>query len=136
MAPIITRLVEDEVVKPVAFDQVDVFGSATLFARTEGIIPAPETAHAVHAAIELARQSAKRDEKRVILIGFSGHGLCLPCWTACKNKLALLLDSLVAAGWRNSVARLPSLSVEGGRQQIGSFELQMIIPTLLLSSSF
>ncbi len=74
MAPIITRLVEDEVVQPVAFDQVDVFASATLFARTEGIIPAPETAHAVHTAIELARQSAKRDEKRVILIGFSGHG--------------------------------------------------------------
>lgn len=74
MAPIITRLVEDNVVRPVAFDQVDVFGSATLFARTEGIIPAPETAHAVHAAIEVARQAAKRDEKRVILIGFSGHG--------------------------------------------------------------
>ena len=74
MAPIITRLVEDGIVQPVAFDQVDVFGSAVLFAREEGIIPAPETAHAVHAAIELARESARRDEKRVILIGFSGHG--------------------------------------------------------------
>ncbi len=74
MAPIITRLVEDGIVQPVAFDQVDVFGSAVLFAREEGIIPAPETAHAVHAAIELARESAQQDKKRVILIGFSGHG--------------------------------------------------------------
>ncbi len=74
MAPIITRLVEDGVVRPVAFDQVDVFASAVLFARVEGIIPAPETAHAVHAAVELARDCARRDEKKVILIGFSGHG--------------------------------------------------------------
>ncbi len=74
MAPIITRLVEDGVVEPVAFDQVDVFRDAVLFARVEGIIPAPETAHAVHAAMELARDCAAKDEPRVILIGFSGHG--------------------------------------------------------------
>jgi tryptophan synthase beta chain len=71
MAPIISRLVNDGVIRPVAFDQVDVFDSAVLFARCEGILPAPETAHAVHAAIEIAREC---DEKRVILIGFSGHG--------------------------------------------------------------
>ena len=74
MAPIISRLVEDGVICPVAFDQISVFESAVLFARAEGIVPAPETAHAVHAAVRLARQCAARDEKRVILIGFSGHG--------------------------------------------------------------
>jgi tryptophan synthase beta chain len=74
MAPIISRLVEDGVICPVAFDQISVFESAVQFARTEGIIPAPETAHAVHAAVQLARECATRDEKRVILIGFSGHG--------------------------------------------------------------
>lgn len=74
MAPIVTRLVEEGVVRPVAYDQVDVFGDAVLFARAEGIIPAPETAHAVHAAMELAREAAERDEKKTILIGFSGHG--------------------------------------------------------------
>jgi len=74
MAPIISRLVKDGVICPVAFDQVDVFESAVLFARTEGIIPAPETAHAVHAAVRLARECAHRGEERVILIGFSGHG--------------------------------------------------------------
>jgi len=60
--------------RSVAFDQVDAFASAVLFAQAEGIIPAPETAHAVHAAIELARECAAKDEKKVILIGFSGHG--------------------------------------------------------------
>lgn len=74
MAPIVSRLVADGVVKPVAYDQVDVFESAVLFARAEGIVPAPETAHAVHAAVELARRCAQRDETQVILIGFSGHG--------------------------------------------------------------
>jgi len=74
MAPIISRLVEDRVIRPVAFDQVSVFESAVLFARTEGIIPAPETAHAVHAAVQVARECADRGEERVILIGFSGHG--------------------------------------------------------------
>ncbi|MEA3239395.1 MAG: TrpB-like pyridoxal phosphate-dependent enzyme [Candidatus Bipolaricaulota bacterium] len=74
MAPIITRLVEDGVIEPKAYDQVDVFSDAVLFARTEGIIPAPETAHAVHAAMNLARDCTRRDEKQVILIGFSGHG--------------------------------------------------------------
>ena len=74
MAPIITRLVEEGIVQPVALDQVDVFRDAVLFARTEGIIPAPETAHAVHAALELAREAARSNRPRVILIGFSGHG--------------------------------------------------------------
>jgi len=74
MAPIISRLVEDGVIEPLAFSQLAVFKSAVLFARTEGIIPAPETAHAVHAAIELARECATTGEPRVLLIGFSGHG--------------------------------------------------------------
>jgi len=74
MAPIITRLVEEGIVRPVALDQVDVFRDAVLFARTEGIIPAPETAHAVHAALEVAREAARLDRPQVILFGFSGHG--------------------------------------------------------------
>jgi len=74
MAPIISRLVEDGVIEPAAYDQVDVFRSAVQFARAEGIIPAPETAHAVHAAMEIAKQCAKSGEANTILIGFSGHG--------------------------------------------------------------
>jgi tryptophan synthase beta chain len=74
MAPIISRLVDDGTIRPVAFDQLDVFDSAVLFARCEGILPAPETAHAVHAAVKLAQECAQNDETQVILIGFSGHG--------------------------------------------------------------
>jgi len=74
MAPLITHLVEDGVIEPVAFNQLDVFESALLFARAEGIIPAPETAHAVHACIEIARECAANDRKQDLLIGFSGHG--------------------------------------------------------------
>ncbi|MFC2107887.1 TrpB-like pyridoxal phosphate-dependent enzyme [Candidatus Bipolaricaulota bacterium] len=74
MAPIISRLVEDGVIEPVAYDQVDVFASAVQFARAEGIIPAPETAHAVHAAMEIANDCARTGEAKTILIGFSGHG--------------------------------------------------------------
>lgn len=74
MAPIISRLVEDGVIEPVAYDQIDVFTSAVQFARAEGIIPAPETAHAVHAAMEIAKDCARTGEAKTILIGFSGHG--------------------------------------------------------------
>jgi len=74
MAPIVSRLVEDGIIDPVAYDQLDVFASAVLFAQTEGIIPAPETAHAVHAAVEIARECATTGERKTILIGFSGHG--------------------------------------------------------------
>ncbi|MBC7318822.1 TrpB-like pyridoxal phosphate-dependent enzyme [Candidatus Bipolaricaulota bacterium] len=74
MAPIITHLVEEGVVKAVALDQVDVFEGAVVFAQCEGIIPALESAHAVRAAIDLARDCAKTGEEKVILIGLSGHG--------------------------------------------------------------
>jgi len=74
VAPIISRLVEDGTVESAAYDQVDVFRSAVQFARAEGIIPAPETAHAVHAAMEVAKDCAATGEAKTILIGFSGHG--------------------------------------------------------------
>jgi tryptophan synthase beta chain len=74
MAPIVSRLVEDGAVDPIAYDQLEVFASAVLFARTEGIVPAPETAHAVHAAVEIARECAVTGTPKTLLIGFSGHG--------------------------------------------------------------
>ncbi len=74
MAPIITRLVEEGIVRAVALDQLDVFEGAVLFAKTEGIVPAPESAHAVRAAIDIARDCTETGEEKVILIGLSGHG--------------------------------------------------------------
>ncbi|MGY4707219.1 TrpB-like pyridoxal phosphate-dependent enzyme [Candidatus Bipolaricaulota sp. J31] len=74
VAPIVTKLVEEGIVRAVALDQVHVFEGAVLFAQTEGIVPAPESAHAVRAAIDIARDCRERGEERVILIGLSGHG--------------------------------------------------------------
>jgi tryptophan synthase beta chain len=51
------------------------FEAAILFSRTEGIIPAPETSHALAAAVNEAIQAREENKKRVILINFSGHGM-------------------------------------------------------------
>ena len=74
-APTVSALVKAGVVKPVAYPQKDVFDAAALFARSEGIIPAPETAHAVKAAVELALEAKEKNEEKVIALNFSGHGL-------------------------------------------------------------
>ena len=55
--------------------QKEVFDAAALFARQEGIIPAPETAHAIKAVIDLALEAKKNNEEKIIAFNFSGHGL-------------------------------------------------------------
>jgi tryptophan synthase beta chain len=57
-----------------AYTQNDVFEAAVLFAKTQGIIPAPETAHAIRGAVKEAIAAREAGKERVILIGFSGHG--------------------------------------------------------------
>jgi tryptophan synthase beta chain len=75
MAPIVSLLVKEGVVKPLAFEQREVFEAAMLFARTEGIIPAPETAHAIKAVIDVARECKRTGEAKTIAFNLSGHGL-------------------------------------------------------------
>ena len=74
-APTVSLLVNTKVVRPVTYLQKEVFDAAVLFARAEGIIPAPETSHAVKAAIDLAIEAKKKNEKKIIAMNFSGHGL-------------------------------------------------------------
>jgi tryptophan synthase beta chain len=74
-APTVSQLVKHKVVKPVAYEQKEVFTAAVMFAKAEGIIPAPETAHAIKAVVDLALEAKKKNEKRVIAFNFSGHGL-------------------------------------------------------------
>lgn len=74
MSPLVSRLVQDGVVRPVAYHQNDVFSAAVQFARTEGIIVAPEAAHAVKAAIDEALRCRKTGEAKTILFSCSGHG--------------------------------------------------------------
>ncbi|MBU1159349.1 MAG: TrpB-like pyridoxal phosphate-dependent enzyme [Candidatus Thermoplasmatota archaeon] len=74
-APTVSALVKSKVVKPVAYQQKEVFDAAAMFARAEGIIPAPEASHAIKAAIDLALEAKKNNEEKVIAFNLSGHGL-------------------------------------------------------------
>jgi tryptophan synthase beta chain len=75
VAPAVSHLHKLGLMDAVAYPQTSVFESAVLFAHTEGIIPAPEAAHAVHAAIEEAKAARDAGEKRVVLFNLSGHGM-------------------------------------------------------------
>jgi len=74
MAAIVSAMKDDKTIEAVAADQLEVFDAAVLFARTEGIIPAPETAHAIWSAIQEAKKCKQNREKKVICFNFSGHG--------------------------------------------------------------
>ncbi|MFA5891842.1 MAG: TrpB-like pyridoxal phosphate-dependent enzyme [Actinomycetota bacterium] len=74
-APVLCRLVKDGIIDAVAYPQSKVFEAAMQFARTEGIIPAPESAHAIRGAIDEALACKESGESKAILFGLSGHGL-------------------------------------------------------------
>ncbi|MDQ4131855.1 MAG: TrpB-like pyridoxal phosphate-dependent enzyme [Actinomycetota bacterium] len=74
-APIVSNLVKNGRMEAVAYPQGKVFEAAVQWARTEGPIPAPETAHAIRAAIDEALAAKEEGQERVILLGYSGHGL-------------------------------------------------------------
>ncbi|MFN3803466.1 MAG: TrpB-like pyridoxal phosphate-dependent enzyme [Pyrobaculum sp.] len=74
-APTLSLLVKHREVETVAYGQREVFEAAKLFATTEGFIPAPESAHAVKAAIDLALEARRRGQEVAILFNLSGHGL-------------------------------------------------------------
>lgn len=74
MAPILCGLYDAGHIEAVAVKQKATFEAAMQFARTEGIIPAPESAHAIRATIDEALDAKAKGEKRVILFNLSGHG--------------------------------------------------------------
>jgi len=73
-SPIVSALYEKKFIEAKAYDQVPVFEAATLFAKNQGIIPAPESAHAIRAAIDEALKCKETGESKVILFNLSGHG--------------------------------------------------------------
>ena len=73
-APILCLLAKNKVVEAVAYPQNAVFEAAVTFARTEGIIPAPETAHAIKAVIDEALRCKEEGRESCIVFNFSGHG--------------------------------------------------------------
>jgi tryptophan synthase beta chain len=73
-APMLCGLVRADLVEARAYGQNEIFEAAVRFARTEGIIPGPEPAHAIRAVVEEAEAAKQAGEERVILFGLSGHG--------------------------------------------------------------
>jgi tryptophan synthase beta chain len=73
-APLLSQLVRDGLVRAEAYLQNDVFASALTFAGSEGILPAPESAHAIHGSILAAQQADEAGEEKTILFNLSGHG--------------------------------------------------------------
>ena len=74
MSPQISALLHAGLIEAVAIDQLDTFEAGAMFARTEGILPAPEANHAIRVAINEALNCRERDEKKVIAFNLSGHG--------------------------------------------------------------
>lgn len=72
---IVSQLLKDRLMEAVDIDQLESFEAGTLFARTEGIIPAPESCHAIAATIKEALRCKESGEEKVILFNLSGHGL-------------------------------------------------------------
>ena len=75
MAPTVSQLIVDGILEPQAFGQVPTYEAGMLAARTEGVIPAPETNHAIACVVSEAKKAKEEGKEKVILFNFSGHGL-------------------------------------------------------------
>ena len=75
IAPILSQLILEGLIEPRAYNQLECYAAAVLWARTEGAIPAPETSHAICAVIEEAKKAKEEGKEKVILLNWSGHGL-------------------------------------------------------------
>ena len=74
MAPLVSHLVNTGIIEPRAYSQDIIFDAAKLFLRTEGILAAPESAHAIAAVIDEALKAKEENKEKVILFNLSGHG--------------------------------------------------------------
>ncbi|MFP4026595.1 MAG: TrpB-like pyridoxal phosphate-dependent enzyme [Candidatus Brocadiia bacterium] len=75
MAPLISQAIVDDLMSPLALDQLECYQAALQWARTEGSICAPETSHAIAATIREALKAKEEGREKVILFNYSGHGL-------------------------------------------------------------
>ena len=74
MSPVLSQLYEDGLMRAVSVEQTAVFEAAKLFARTEGTLPAPESSHAIRAAIDEALKCKETGEEKTIVFGLTGTG--------------------------------------------------------------
>ncbi|MBI5576443.1 MAG: pyridoxal-phosphate dependent enzyme [Deltaproteobacteria bacterium] len=73
-SPLVSQLLSEGLLEAQAYPQLAVFSSSIAFARAEGLLPAPESAHAVHAAIQEAKKADEEGKEKTILFNLSGHG--------------------------------------------------------------
>jgi len=100
MSPLISHLYEEGEIEAVAKNQTECFAAGVLFARAEGIVPAPEPTHALAATVEEALRCKESGEEKVILTALCGHGhLDLPAYDA------YLSGSIVDHEWDDAVLR-------------------------------
>jgi tryptophan synthase beta chain len=75
IAPTVSQLIMEGLIEPKAFGQLETYDAGALFAKTEGIIAAPETNHALACVVQEAQKAKEEDREKVILFNLSGHGL-------------------------------------------------------------
>ncbi len=111
-AKLISALYDEGSIDAAAYSQRDVFGSAVLFARTEGTTPAPESAHAIHGATMVAAAADRQGVSRAVVFGVSGHGMF--DMAAYRSYLdGTLVDSIVSdEAIARSLADLPPQPAE------------------------
>ena len=74
MSPVLSQLYDDGLMKAITVKQTEVFEAAEQFARVEGILPAPESSHAIKAAIDEALKCKETGEEKTIVFGLTGTG--------------------------------------------------------------
>ena len=75
MSPLVSAAYEKNLIKARSYDQPQTFEAGSIFAKTEGIIPAPESCHALKAAMDIALECKEKNEEKTIVFCLSGHGL-------------------------------------------------------------
>jgi tryptophan synthase beta chain len=109
MSPLISHLVDQGLIEAVAKQQSECFAAGVQFARTEGIVPAPEPTHAIAAAVEEALRCKETGEAKVILTALCGHGhLDLAAYDAYLSG-AMVDRELDAAALEAATAALPAV---------------------------
>jgi tryptophan synthase beta chain len=107
-AKLISALYHHKMLEAIAYPQRPVFDSAAAFARAEGLVPAPESAHAVHAAVMEALRADEERRPRCILVGVSGHGLFDMAAYEAYHDGTILDSSATDEQIAESLARLPA----------------------------
>ncbi len=113
MSPLLSHVYHEGLVEAVARTQRECFAAGVLFARTEGIIPAPEATHAIAEVVTEARRCAETGEERTILLALSGHGLLdLPAFEAYLTGQMTdhsYADAEISAAVAQALTRLPAV---------------------------